>query len=759
MSEVKNKSEHQNNSATPVQAPKEASSLGETEYVDARASTFQYIQLQAAADDQGKGNRITQLQSKASQFTTFSRVAQLQAKRDSKMSSAHPHVVQREENKTGLPDSLKSGMESISGFSLDDVKVYRNSDKPAQLQAYAYAQGTNIHLGPGQEKHLPHELGHVVQQKQGVVKATTQLKGKVSINDDEGLEKEADLLGNKALAFAGNENTTLQKKAIPNINIAQLKKWKDGHELAASDPDFKQHRPRWVEDVSPPAPAKQEPAPTPTPTPAPADGGGVGVAPTPPAPAPIPTPAPTNEKTYSDEERKKVDASIEKIKKESPNIVSDNASELIGGIGDGIKGETTQYTVIKTDEETGAPVLDKEGKPEGQDKELDGSNVEEGDYDDAAKAADILASIGSSLAFMIQLKNLKNQWKGSDNLERAGLLSEVAESGMRVGASVSGAVEKSKEADKAGSGELAKQVGEGMGLADGLSAIKNGVQTIYKIYEAYNQAKDAAEFSQDEKTLQKADILKGLVETAGKTVSTIKGIFDILKQGSGPLAAAVPGLGAALSGVELAIGVYEFIKARGIAAEMKKMAEEAIAAKEEENAEVYNHLAKQNKDKATKLGVTIGLDIVSVVGNILACIPEAGSQIAGLSLKLIGSGGKALMNGILFLKQKLNDTAASNPTSTIAQALGNADQSTEKIAERNKKTIDLIAASIEPSNPNIAQELKAKPKEAVKLKASIIKTEALIKGAGTDPMAVYRKVKESTFDEGMALIYQNMPKS
>ena len=49
--------------------------------------------------------------------------------------------------------------------------------------------------GPGQEKHLPHELGHVVQQKQGKVKPTTQLKGKVNINDDAGLEKEADVLG------------------------------------------------------------------------------------------------------------------------------------------------------------------------------------------------------------------------------------------------------------------------------------------------------------------------------------------------------------------------------------------------------------------------------------------------------------------------------------------------------------------------------------------------------------------------------------
>jgi hypothetical protein len=217
MSEVKNKSEHQNNSATPVQAPKEASSLGETEYVDARASTFQFIQLQAAADDQGKGNRITQLQSKASQFTAFSRVAQLQAKRDSKISSTHPHIVQREENKTGLPDGLKSGMESISGLSLDDVKVYRNSDKPAQLQAYAYAQGTDIHLGPGQEKHLPHELGHVVQQKQGRVKATTQLKGKVSINDSKQLEKEADTMGAKA------QNLSISTGATSEAGVAQRK--------------------------------------------------------------------------------------------------------------------------------------------------------------------------------------------------------------------------------------------------------------------------------------------------------------------------------------------------------------------------------------------------------------------------------------------------------------------------------------------------------------------------------------------------------
>src|SRR3569833_2391842 len=102
--------------------------------------------------------------------------------------------VQRKNN-TGLPDQLKSGIENLSGHSMDNVKVHYNSDKPAQLNAHAYAQGTDIHLASGQEKHLPHEAWHVVQQKQGRVKPTMQMKGRVNVNDDKGLEKEADVMG------------------------------------------------------------------------------------------------------------------------------------------------------------------------------------------------------------------------------------------------------------------------------------------------------------------------------------------------------------------------------------------------------------------------------------------------------------------------------------------------------------------------------------------------------------------------------------
>lgn len=102
-----------------------------------------------------------------------------------------PEVCQ--ENRTGLPDHLKAGLEHLSGLAMDDVKVHYNSDKPTQLQAHAYAQGTNINIAPGQEKHLPHEAWHVVQQKQGRVKPTVQMTGGVNVNDDEGLEREADV--------------------------------------------------------------------------------------------------------------------------------------------------------------------------------------------------------------------------------------------------------------------------------------------------------------------------------------------------------------------------------------------------------------------------------------------------------------------------------------------------------------------------------------------------------------------------------------
>jgi len=102
-------------------------------------------------------------------------------------------------NNTGIPDRLKTGLENLSGIDLSDVKVHRNSSRPKQLDALAYTQGTDIFVAPGQDKLLPHEAWHVVQQKQGRVYPTAKL-GRDHINDNATLESEATDMGNKALS-------------------------------------------------------------------------------------------------------------------------------------------------------------------------------------------------------------------------------------------------------------------------------------------------------------------------------------------------------------------------------------------------------------------------------------------------------------------------------------------------------------------------------------------------------------------------------
>jgi len=132
---------------------------------------------------------------------------------------------------SGLPPQLKSGVESLSGMSMDHVHVNYNSAKPAQLNALAYAQGSEIHVGPGQEQHLPHEAWHVVQQAQGRVPATKQLKDGVAINDSKALEHEADVMGAKATQLPGATNTDNQTKMAAQLeqrpgifqNTAQLR--------------------------------------------------------------------------------------------------------------------------------------------------------------------------------------------------------------------------------------------------------------------------------------------------------------------------------------------------------------------------------------------------------------------------------------------------------------------------------------------------------------------------------------------------------
>lgn len=130
------------------------------------------------------------------------------------------------ENLTGIPMQLKERMEQRTGVSFDDVRVHYNSDMPARLGALAYTQGNLVEIGPGQESHLPHELGHVVQQKLGLVRANAMHPSGVAMNTEEGLERQADRIGAGGYigkSPSGNAETDIVQRyvVIDNCTFAQ----------------------------------------------------------------------------------------------------------------------------------------------------------------------------------------------------------------------------------------------------------------------------------------------------------------------------------------------------------------------------------------------------------------------------------------------------------------------------------------------------------------------------------------------------------
>lgn len=94
-------------------------------------------------------------------------------------------------NRTGIPDGMREKFESLYGTFLGDVRVHYGSARPATLSARAYTQGSQVFLGPGEEACLPHELGHVIQQKKGTVRSTGSVGG-LPLNDDPAFERQAD---------------------------------------------------------------------------------------------------------------------------------------------------------------------------------------------------------------------------------------------------------------------------------------------------------------------------------------------------------------------------------------------------------------------------------------------------------------------------------------------------------------------------------------------------------------------------------------
>lgn len=136
-------------------------------------------------------------------------------------------------NRTNIPTAMKERIERTSGVSLDDVKVHYHSDRPGLVGALAYTQGNQVYVGAGQERHLPHELGHVVQQKMGMVRPTRFENG-YAVNDDGRLERQADEIGKGNVSFGGSAGKGMSGGWPIQMATATLKGTVQREEISAT---------------------------------------------------------------------------------------------------------------------------------------------------------------------------------------------------------------------------------------------------------------------------------------------------------------------------------------------------------------------------------------------------------------------------------------------------------------------------------------------------------------------------------------------
>lgn len=76
------------------------------------------------------------------------------------------------DNRSSEAGRFAQGIEAVSGLDLSAVRINTNATKPEQAAVHAYAQQNTIHFSQNRSA-IPHEMSHVVQQRQQMVKASS----------------------------------------------------------------------------------------------------------------------------------------------------------------------------------------------------------------------------------------------------------------------------------------------------------------------------------------------------------------------------------------------------------------------------------------------------------------------------------------------------------------------------------------------------------------------------------------------------------
>lgn len=105
--------------------------------------------------------------------------------------------------------------------------------------------------------------------------------------------------------------------------------------------------------------------------------------------------------------------------------------------------------------------------------------------------------------------------------------------------------------------------------------------------------------------------------------------------------------------------------------------------------QALTNLAQVNKDRQKNAAFSIGVELTSLVGNVLALVPEPSAQLAGVALKAAAAGAVVFKKAGGFIVQKMRDHADKNPDSILNGMVDNT-RSTSKEDIRKKESARYI---------------------------------------------------------------------
>lgn len=281
-------------------------------------------------------------------------------------------------------------------------------------------------------------------------------------------------------------------------------------------------------------------------------------------------------------------------------------------------------------------------------------------------------------------------------------------------------------------------------VGEAISAIKSAFFAVKDIYDLVEKGLSEEGLSLDEAVEGGLSTVHNLLDAAKGAVETAISIKKILEAGTGELSKVVPGLGIAVSGISIAIKVYNMIKANVSRQEMTTIKrsfkekyktsgytkennysifginlhsstgtdaqkleariteltnkQDRTEAEEQELNDISDYkLAKELKNNNNKTlvrgTIQVGLEMANIAGEI-ATLSGVGAQV-GIPLKAAVSGVGLSMSVIRKAKQAGRDYAAKHSDSGIMNSIFDASKSTDKKKARRDTDAGLIMDMIE----------------------------------------------------------------